>query len=301
MPPGTVVDPSEPWFCYQNPDVTRNSCDAPEESYNEDLEGVEAAALEEAGVLAAPQPPAGRGSARGAAGRARGRARARARGGGRTRPARTWQDGGGAGPLMGAKQRHGGGDEAQPGVKRQRSGSPARQSGRMSPPPPVRHASGVAGQQRWGAAAPARARGTVKVRKAHAGFVKLLASTGLWEVAKGRGRAVIAPPHYVWEGLAQFAPEAAELACRAADAASAAQYFVGQDAAPGGREAADAAVTARAALTAAAAIAASGAVRVPGAFDLPEEAGTPKAAALARPHAAAVHAVTEVVSNGSLS
>lgn len=44
-------------------------------------------------------------------------------------------------------------------------------------------------------------------------------------MAQGRGRAVTAPPFYVWEGLAQFAPEATELACQAADFASAAQYF----------------------------------------------------------------------------
>lgn len=132
---------------------------------------------------------------------------------------------------------------------------------------------------------------------------------------QGRGGAPASPPQHVWESLAQFAPEAAELACRAADAASAAQYFAvraaflalpcvglvhararqttselsytpamssndfalqGADAA-GGQEAADAAVTARAALTAAAAIAASGAVRVPGAFDSFEAAVPPRA------------------------
>jgi len=42
---------------------------------------------------------------------------------------------------------------------------------------------------------------------------------------QGRGSGTAAPPYHVWEALAQLAPEAAELACQAADAASAAQYF----------------------------------------------------------------------------
>ena len=68
-------------------------------------------------------------------------------------------------------------------------------------------------------------RGMVKARRAHTGLRKLLARGGVWEVVKGKGKAVTAPPAWVWEGLATHAPEGAELACRAADASSAARYF----------------------------------------------------------------------------
>lgn len=70
------------------------------QSYNEDLEGGEAAALEAQAALAAPQLPAGR--AGGAAGgRARGRTRPRGHGQGRAKAARGWADGGGGGGLTG--------------------------------------------------------------------------------------------------------------------------------------------------------------------------------------------------------
>ena len=68
-------------------------------------------------------------------------------------------------------------------------------------------------------------RGIVKARRAHTGLRKLLTRGGVWEVVKGKGKAVTAPPAWVWEGLAAHAPESAELACRAADASSAARYF----------------------------------------------------------------------------
>lgn len=44
-------------------------------------------------------------------------------------------------------------------------------------------------------------------------------------MVKGKGKAVTATPGWVWEGLAAHAPESAQLACRAADASSAARYF----------------------------------------------------------------------------
>lgn len=106
------------------------------------------------------------------------------------------------------------------------------------------------------------ARGTAKARKAHKGFEKLLSAAGVWEVAKasigvdlcmgthqrcqrqrifvsqtfwhpsisilcfqGKGRAVLVPPQWIWEGFAQFAPDAAEVACTALDMLSAARYF----------------------------------------------------------------------------
>ena len=42
---------------------------------------------------------------------------------------------------------------------------------------------------------------------------------------QGRTRAVEVPPQHVWEGMAQYAPEAAELACHSLDIASAESYF----------------------------------------------------------------------------
>lgn len=47
----------------------------------------------------------------------------------------------------------------------------------------------------------------------------------MWEAAKGRGRAVTTAPHWIWEGLASYDPDAAELAVEAADMASSARYF----------------------------------------------------------------------------
>ena len=44
-------------------------------------------------------------------------------------------------------------------------------------------------------------------------------------VSKGKGRAVLVPPQWIWEGFAQFAPDAAEVACNALDMLSAARYF----------------------------------------------------------------------------
>lgn len=81
-------------------------------------------------------------------------------------------------------------------------------------------ASGIDGSK-----AAQHSRGIVKARRAHTGLRKLLARGGVWEVVKGKGKAVTAPPVWVWEGLAAHAPESAELACRAADASSAARYF----------------------------------------------------------------------------
>lgn len=80
--------------------------------------------------------------------------------------------------------------------------------------------SGVEGSKAFQAS-----RGIVKARKTHTGLSKLLARGGVWEITKGKGKAVTAPPAWVWEGLATHAPESAELACRAVDASSAARYF----------------------------------------------------------------------------
>ena len=52
-------------------------------------------------------------------------------------------------------------------------------------------------------AAPAPVRGTVKVRRAHAGFVRLLASTGLWEAAQVRAARDSGTPPALWAGLTQ--------------------------------------------------------------------------------------------------
>ena len=68
-------------------------------------------------------------------------------------------------------------------------------------------------------------RGIVKARRAHTGLSKLLARGGVWEITKGKGKAVTAPPAWVWDSLATHSPSSAELACRAADTSSAARYF----------------------------------------------------------------------------
>lgn len=65
----------------------------------------------------------------------------------------------------------------------------------------------------------------VQARKQHKGFEKLLALGGLWEIVKGKGKAITPAPFWVWEGLATHTPAAAELAAQAADVASAARYF----------------------------------------------------------------------------
>ena len=44
-------------------------------------------------------------------------------------------------------------------------------------------------------------------------------------ILQGRGRSMSVPPQWVWEGFAQFAPEAAELACQGLDLAAAERYF----------------------------------------------------------------------------
>lgn len=75
-------------------------------------------------------------------------------------------------------------------------------------------------------AAPAKgARGFAKAKKGYIGFQKLLGSGGVWSIAKGRGRTVTAPPHWMWESLATFAPHCATLAVEGADLYSASKYF----------------------------------------------------------------------------
>ena len=45
------------------------------------------------------------------------------------------------------------------------------------------------------------------MRKLHGGFQKVVQKGGVWEVSKGRGQAAVPPPHWLWDGLASFAPE----------------------------------------------------------------------------------------------
>lgn len=98
-------------------------------------------------------------------------------------------------------------------------------------------------------------RGLGRVRKEHAGFQKVMQKGGVWEISKGRGRTVAQPPHWLWDGLASLAPEAAQLANEGVDVASAAAYFRGIP--PNGEACAEAAVDAsRLAMMAAAAMAA---------------------------------------------
>ena len=66
---------------------------------------------------------------------------------------------------------------------------------------------------------------TGKTRRQLEACDKLLALGGIWEINKGKGKAVTPPPYWIWEGLATHAPAAAQLACEAADLASAAKYF----------------------------------------------------------------------------
>ena len=64
-----------------------------------------------------------------------------------------------------------------------------------------------------------------KIKKQHKAFERLVASAGVWEAVKGKGRTTGVPPAWVWEALVAFAPEPATLACQAADLASGARYF----------------------------------------------------------------------------
>lgn len=127
-----------------------------------------------------------------------------------------------------------------------------------SPPPPgpPRHQSRQGGSRppsgQNAAAQAAAMRPTQKARKQHKGFEKLLALGGLWEIVKGKGKAITPPPFWVWEGLATHTPAAAELAAQAADVASAARYFEGGNFPSGAAQAAEAAALKRQAMTAAA-------------------------------------------------
>ena len=67
---------------------------------------------------------------------------------------------------------------------------------------------------------------TARLQQAHEGFTKLMEKGGVWEVVKGRGRAITNTPQWLWDGLGTVAPEATEVACDAADACTAARYFM---------------------------------------------------------------------------
>lgn len=171
-----------------------------------------------------------------------------------------------------------------------------------SPPPPgpsrlhqggARHSQGSSrppsGQSQRAQAAAARP--TQKARKQHKGFEKLLALGGLWEIVKGKGKAITPAPFWVWEGLATHSPAAAELAAQAADVASAARYFEAGNFPSGGAQAAESAALKRQAMTAAAVLGLDATSQIP---DVIAPAPSKPAAAVAvapKPHqpAPAVH------------
>ncbi|KAL0019513.1 hypothetical protein WJX77_000684 [Trebouxia sp. C0004] len=128
-----------------------------------------------------------------------------------------------------------------PGPSRQHQGGARHGQGSSRPP---------SGQTQRAQAAATRP--TQKARKQHKGFEKLLALGGLWEIVKGKGKAITPAPFWVWEGLATHTPAAAELAAQAADVASAARYFEGGNFPSGAAQAAESAALKRQAMTAAA-------------------------------------------------
>ncbi|DBA74817.1 TPA: hypothetical protein ACH3X2_009276 [Trebouxia sp. C0005] len=180
-----------------------------------------------------------------------------------------------------------------------------------SPPPPgpsrqhqgsIRHGQGSSrppsGQSQRAQAAAARP--TQKARKQHKGFEKLLALGGLWEIVKGKGKAITPAPFWVWEGLATHTPAAAELAAQAADVASAARYFEGGNFPSGAAQAAESAALKRQAMTAAAVLGLDATSQIPDVIAAGPSKPTAAVAAASKPHqpASAVdnHAVPQMPS-----
>ncbi|KAL3135377.1 hypothetical protein ABBQ32_007564 [Trebouxia sp. C0010 RCD-2024] len=165
-----------------------------------------------------------------------------------------------------------------------------------SPPPqaaPRQHQGGARqGSSRTSSGQGQRAqaavtRPTQKARKQHKGFEKLLALGGLWEIVKGKGKAITPAPFWVWEGLATHTPAAAELAAQAADVASAARYFEGSNYPSGAAHAAEAASLKRQAMAAAAVIGLDATSQLPDVITpAPSRSNTSAAAAAAAAAAA---------------
>lgn len=96
-----------------------------------------------------------------------------------------------------------------------------------------------------------RQRWDSQIQLEHAGFQKLMQRGGTWEMAKGSSTITAPLPPWLWDGMAAFAPELAELACESMDVASAAAYFQGES--PQGARVADTAASVSRLVTAAAA------------------------------------------------
>ncbi|KAK9815889.1 hypothetical protein WJX72_011499 [[Myrmecia] bisecta] len=301
LPPATTVDENAPWYCYMNPDERRNECSDSEESYDaateqqvfDDSSGDEQ-------VLSPRQQQqqrGGRGHGRKGKGK-RGRPPVPKSGGRLANGSGNWTPGGkGSGKAVrwengaqeGGQYKRGAAamesPEYQTGAKRQRTGAPpSGPASRLGAGPSRLGPSGsgqapldgMAGQYGGYGIKPEdqgpqqlspqgslrKLRGVNKAKKAHTGFEKIMGSGGIWEIVKGRGRAVTAPPQWIWEGLATYAPQAAELACQAADVASAAKYFETAVEPANLEQAKQAAVTSRIALATAAAIAAATTARI---------------------------------------
>ncbi|KAL0028795.1 hypothetical protein WJX79_008323 [Trebouxia sp. C0005] len=258
LPPGTVIDENTPWYCYMNPDEENAACEAPRRL---DVELEPGYDEPEHKTAPASRHSAGKSKSRSYADKGKSSSRSN------QYSSQLWQ---------GAPRTHSGGNSQ--GTKR-RPDSDARLDSTYdskrarhlirgieafsppqatpfiplkeeSPPPPgpsrqhqgsIRHGQGSSrppsGQSQRAQAAAARP--TQKARKQHKGFEKLLALGGLWEIVKGKGKAITPAPFWVWEGLATHTPAAAELAAQAADVASAARYFEGGNFPSGAAQAAE--------------------------------------------------------------
>eukprot|EP00891_Asterochloris_glomerata_P007995 jgi/Astpho2/7995/Aster-x1473 len=233
LPPGTVVDDSQPWFCYMNPDMSKADCSIPEENYDKDVE----VTLTDSQPAAPPpplpavkqeyirrfqqQPVARQKSVNWAAS------------GDLAQPRQSFLT-----PEPKKRAWSGEADEDWSAAKRPKVKmyTTSRLGANNSWDTDGRGYSSGGGRGQALQAASSGGRGTAKTRKQYKAYEKLVAWGGLWEITKGKGRAITQPPSWVWDGLAVHAPNAAELACRATDVASAAKYFEGHQY-PSGMEA----------------------------------------------------------------
>ncbi|KAK9837720.1 hypothetical protein WJX74_003736 [Apatococcus lobatus] len=265
LPPGTAVDPNIPWFCYMNPDEDMNSCDVPEENYINDVEYAqepEPVSVPSPGAPSKKNKSKGRG--RGKQVVKGGKVGATAIKNGRIEKVQGHYQGGHKAEGLVRSQHSGrisrpptssgylkeeqwspprgaaayqqptmaGGQKRKRGQTQSDSGDEGSSDGEEAAAQAGPSARSIGPNQKrsshTGSSAKAAAAkiGPGKAKKLHKGFEKLLACGGVWEAAKGRGRAVTTAPHWIWEGLASYDPDAAELAVEAADMASTARYFM---------------------------------------------------------------------------
>lgn len=185
------IDEDQPWYCYLNPDLDRNTCSASEVEYDEQNEVLLKSAEEEAAynqmvrerIEASLQAVSGRG-------RGKGRGRAHGKGvRGRGRPPSTSY---GSGSFSDLKR-----------------------------PRTVSFVDDIDGSEEGKAP-------SVKVvaKQVCRQCQRLLSNQGSWEVTTREGELPTPPPIEVWEGIAAYTDEGAtELACSAMDLVSSLRYF----------------------------------------------------------------------------